>query len=102
MNLHEYQSKHLLKQYCVSVPEGIVADSANAAVDAAKKIKEKTNIDVWAVKAQVHAGGRGKAGGIKIAKSLTEVNLFSHEILGMRLITHQNRKRRQNRQKSLD
>jgi len=89
MNLHEYQSKHLLKQYCVSVPEGIVADSANAAVDAAKKIKEKTNIDVWAVKAQVHAGGRGKAGGIKIAKSLTEVNLFSHEILGMRLITHQ-------------
>jgi succinyl-CoA synthetase beta subunit len=89
MNLHEYQSKNLLKQYYVSVPEGIVADSAFAAVDAAKKIKEKTNIDVWAVKAQVHAGGRGKAGGIKIAKSLDEENFFSHEILGMKLVTHQ-------------
>jgi len=89
MNLHEYQAKQILRQYCVSVPEGIVADSANAAVDAAKKVKEKTGMNIWAVKAQIHAGGRGKAGGIKIARSLDEVNLFAHEILGMKLITHQ-------------
>jgi len=89
MNLHEYQSKNLLKQYSVQVPEGIVTDSANGAVDAAIKIKDKTNINVWAIKAQVHAGGRGKGGGIKIAKSLNEVNLFSQEILGMKLVTHQ-------------
>jgi succinyl-CoA synthetase beta subunit len=89
MNLHEYQSKQILSQYCVSVPEGIVADSAVMAVDAAKKIKEKTGIDVWAVKAQIHAGGRGKGGGVKIAKTLEDVNLYAHEILGMNLVTHQ-------------
>jgi succinyl-CoA synthetase beta subunit len=91
MNLHEYQAKHLLRQYCVSVPEGIMVDSSNAAVEAAKKIKEKTGMETWAVKAQIHAGGRGKGGGVKIAKSLDEVNLFAHEILGMTLVTHQTR-----------
>ncbi len=89
MNLHEYQAKALLKQFCVSVPEGIIADSAIVAVDAAKKVKEKTGIEVWAVKAQIHAGGRGKGGGIKIAKSFEEVNNFAHDILGMTLVTHQ-------------
>jgi succinyl-CoA synthetase beta subunit len=89
MNLHEYQSKQLLKQYCVSVPEGIVADSALLAVDAAKRIKDKTGISVFAVKAQIHAGGRGKGGGVKIAKSFEEVNSFAHDILGMTLVTHQ-------------
>lgn len=89
MNIHEYQAKQLLRQFCVSVPEGIIADSAVAAVEAAKKVREKSALDVWAVKAQIHAGGRGKGGGIKIAKSLDEVNLYSHEILGMNLVTHQ-------------
>jgi succinyl-CoA synthetase beta subunit len=89
MNLHEYQSKQLLRQYCVSVPEGIVADSALLAVDAAKRIKEKTGIDVFAVKAQIHAGGRGKGGGVKIAKTLEDVNMYAHDILGMTLVTHQ-------------
>jgi len=89
MNLHEYQSKQILSQYCVSIPEGIVADSAVFAVEAAKKIKEKTGIDTWAIKAQIHAGGRGKGGGVKIAKTIEQVNLFSHEILGMNLVTHQ-------------
>jgi succinyl-CoA synthetase beta subunit len=89
MNLHEYQAKQILKQYGVQVPEGIVADSANTAVDAAKVIRDKTCLEVWAVKAQVHAGGRGKGGGIKIAKTLDEVNIYAHEILGMQLITHQ-------------
>ena len=89
MNLHEYQAKQILKQYCVPVPEGFMADSANSAIEAAKKVKEKTNTDTWAVKAQIHAGGRGKGGGIKIAHTLEEVNNFSHDILGMQLITPQ-------------
>jgi succinyl-CoA synthetase beta subunit len=89
MNLHEYQAKQLLRQYCVAVPEGLVADSANASVEAAKNIKEKTGLETWAVKAQIHAGGRGKGGGIKIAKSIDEVNFYAHEILGMNLVTHQ-------------
>lgn len=89
MNLHEYQSKQILRQYGVSVPEGIVVDSSTAAFDAAKIIREKACLEVMAVKAQVHAGGRGKAGGIKIAKSIEEVRLFAHDLLGMKLITHQ-------------
>ena len=89
MNLHEYQSKQLLKQYCVSVPEGIVADTALLAVDAAKRLKAKTSSEVFAVKAQIHAGGRGKGGGVKIAKSIEEVNSYALDILGMTLVTHQ-------------
>ncbi len=89
MNLHEYQSKQILRQYNVSVPEGIVADSPITAVEAAKKVKEKTGLGTWAVKAQIHAGGRGKGGGVKIAKSIAEVDTFSREILGMTLVTHQ-------------
>jgi succinyl-CoA synthetase beta subunit len=89
MNLHEYQAKSLLRQYCVPVPEGIAADSEIGAVDAAKLVREKTGIEVWAIKAQIHAGGRGKAGGIKIAGSLDEVSHLTHDMLGKQLVTHQ-------------
>lgn len=89
MNIHEYQGKAILKKYGVAVPEGYVADSPEAAVDAAKKIKEATGADTWAVKAQIHAGGRGKGGGVKIARSLEEVKQYAKNILGMTLITHQ-------------
>ncbi|OIP02504.1 MAG: succinate--CoA ligase subunit beta [Bacteroidetes bacterium CG2_30_32_10] len=89
MNLHEYQGKAILKQYGVQVPEGIVADTPDAAVDAAHVIQSKTGTSIWAVKAQIHAGGRGKGGGVKIAKSLEEVKEFASKILGMQLITPQ-------------
>ena len=89
MNIHEYQAKSILKQFGVAVPEGIVIDNPKDAVNAAKIIKEKTGMDTWAVKAQIHAGGRGKGGGVKIAKSLDEVEKFAIDIIGMNLITHQ-------------
>ena len=89
MNLHEYQGKSILKQFGVAVPEGIVIDNPSDAVEAAKKIKDKTGCDVWAVKAQIHAGGRGKGGGVKIAKSLEEVEQYAKQIIGMTLITPQ-------------
>ncbi len=92
MNLHEYQGKSILKSYGVSVPMGIVAYNADEAVEAAKKIQEETGSDKWAVKAQVHAGGRGKAGGVKIAKSLDEVRKYADQIIGMRLVTPQTSK----------
>ena len=89
MNLHEFQGKSLLKKYGVAVPEGIVADSPDAAVDAAQMVQSKTGTEVWAVKAQIHAGGRGKGGGVKIAKSLNDVKQFASNILGMQLVTPQ-------------
>lgn len=89
MNLHEYQGKELLKKYGVSVPEGILAFTAEEAIEAAQKIQESTGSIVWAVKAQIHAGGRGKGGGVKIAKSLDEVNQYAKTILGMNLVTPQ-------------
>ena len=89
MNLHEYQGKSILKQFGVAVPEGIVIESPEAAVDAAKQIKAKTGAGSWAVKAQIHAGGRGKGGGVKIASSVEDVFRYSSEILGMILVTHQ-------------
>ncbi|MDY0078169.1 MAG: ADP-forming succinate--CoA ligase subunit beta [Bacteroidales bacterium] len=89
MNLHEFQGKQILSGYGVSVPLGIVADSPAKAIEAAKEIQKKTGSDRWAVKAQIHAGGRGKGGGVKIAKSLEEVEQFSDEILGMMLVTPQ-------------
>jgi len=92
MNLHEYQGKSILKGYGVSVPMGIVAHTPEEAVEAAKKIQEATGSDRWAVKAQVHAGGRGKAGGVKIAKSLDEVKQYADQIIGMRLVTPQTSK----------
>ena len=89
MNIHEYQGKSILKTFGVAVPEGIVMEDASKAVDAAKKIGASAGVDTWAVKAQIHAGGRGKGGGVKIAKSLEEVEQFAKEILGMQLVTHQ-------------
>ena len=92
MNLHEYQGKSILAGYGVATPFGIVAKTAEEAVEAAKKIAEKTGSDKWAVKAQIHAGGRGKGGGVKIAKSLEEVKEFAQQILGMMLVTPQTSK----------
>ncbi|PRO65243.1 ADP-forming succinate--CoA ligase subunit beta [Alkalicoccus urumqiensis] len=85
MNIHEYQGKEILRSYGVSVPEGKVAYTRQEAVDAAKSLGS----DVTVVKAQIHAGGRGKAGGVKIAKSLDEVRTYAEELLGQTLVTHQ-------------
>ncbi len=85
MNLHEYQSKRLFADYGIAVPRGIPADSPNAAVKAAQELGG----DLWVVKAQVHAGGRGKAGGVKLAKTLDEVREYADAMLGMQLVTHQ-------------
>ena len=92
MNLHEYQGKSILQGYGVSVPYGIVASSPEKAIEAAKAIQKKTGSDKWAVKAQIHAGGRGKGGGVKIAKSLEEVGQYADEIIGMMLVTPQTKK----------
>src|SRR6056297_1289599 len=89
MNVHEYQAKNLLKENGVPVPEGLTIETAEHAVQAAKTIAKKTGTDTWAVKAQIHAGGRGKGGGVKIAKSLDEVHQHANSILGMNLVTHQ-------------
>jgi succinyl-CoA synthetase beta subunit len=89
MNIHEYQGKQILKQFGVSIPSGEVAATPEEAVEAARKIKAETGSDTWAVKAQIHAGGRGKGGGVKIARSLDEVRSHAENILGMTLVTHQ-------------
>jgi succinyl-CoA synthetase beta subunit len=89
MNIHEYQGKSILKSYGVSVPVGFVAESPETAVELAKKIQALTGTTTWAVKAQIHAGGRGKGGGVKIAKSLDDVKQFAKDIIGMNLVTHQ-------------
>lgn len=89
MNLHEYQSKSILKKYGVQVPEGMVAFTPEEAVQAARTLQETTGTDKWAVKAQIHAGGRGKGGGVKMAKSLDEVKEYAKMILGMQLVTPQ-------------
>jgi len=89
MNIHEFQGKKILKQFGVAIPSGAVAHTPEKAVEAAKQIGTETGCDSWAVKAQIHAGGRGKGGGVKIAKSLDEVKQYAREILGMNLVTHQ-------------
>jgi len=89
MNLHEYQGKEILSQFGVSVQRGIVASTPDEAVEAAKKMQEQTGTSWWVVKAQVHAGGRGKGGGVKLAKSLDEVRDLADQILGMHLVTPQ-------------
>ncbi len=89
MNIHEYQAKSILKKYNVATPEGGVVNSPDAAVELAKKIRKNASSDSWAVKAQIHAGGRGKGGGVKIAKSLDEVKEHAKSIIGMTLVTHQ-------------
>ncbi|MCY9665287.1 ADP-forming succinate--CoA ligase subunit beta [Paenibacillus alginolyticus] len=85
MNIHEYQGKEVLRQYGVNVPNGKVAFTVDEAVEAAKEL----GTSVVVVKAQIHAGGRGKAGGVKVAKSLDEVRTYASEILGKVLVTHQ-------------
>ena len=89
MNIHEYQAKETLKSFGVAIQEGIVADTPEEAVEAAKKLTEQTGTEWWVIKAQIHAGGRGKGGGVKLAKSLDEVKSISGEILGMNLVTPQ-------------
>ena len=88
MNIHEYQAKILLKKFAVAVPEGYPAFSVAEAVEAAKKLESAGN-KVFVVKAQIHAGGRGKAGGVKVVKSIAEVEEKAKEILGKILVTHQ-------------
>jgi succinyl-CoA synthetase beta subunit len=89
MNLHEYQAKEILKKYGVRIPEHILVEKPEDAIKAAEEITMKTGSKFWAVKAQIHAGGRGKGGGIKIAKSLDEVKAHTQNIIGMTLITKQ-------------
>jgi succinyl-CoA synthetase beta subunit len=89
MNIHEYQAKAILKQNGVTIQEGITADSADEAVEAAKQLQKQTGTGWWVLKAQIHAGGRGKGGGVKLAKSLDEVRTLAGEMLGMQLVTHQ-------------
>ncbi|AKZ62383.1 succinyl-CoA synthetase subunit beta [Herbaspirillum hiltneri N3] len=85
MKIHEYQGKEILRQFGVTVPRGIPCQSVEDAVKAA----ETLGGPVWVVKAQIHAGGRGKGGGVKVAKSLEQVKEYASQILGMQLITHQ-------------
>jgi succinyl-CoA synthetase beta subunit len=85
MNIHEYQGKELFRKYGVATPRGFPAFSVDEAVDAAKKLGGS----VWVVKAQIHAGGRGKGGGVKLARSIDEVRDLASKMLGMTLVTHQ-------------
>ena len=85
LNIHEYQAKQVFAKYGVPTPKGIIAESVEQAVENAKELGGP----VWVVKAQIHAGGRGLGGGVKLAKSLDEVRELATEILGMQLVTHQ-------------
>lgn len=89
MNIHEYQGKSILNSFGVAIQRGIVADTPDEAVEAAKKINETTGSEWFVIKAQIHAGGRGKGGGVKIAKNLDQVREIADQILGMQLITPQ-------------
>lgn len=89
MNLHEYQGKDILNSFGVKIQRGLVADNHKKAVDVAKQLATETGTGWWVVKAQIHAGGRGKGGGVKLAKSLEEVESVSKDIIGMMLKTPQ-------------
>ena len=89
MNIHEYQGKEILKKYGVRVQEGLTADTAEEAVAAAQKLTEQTGTSWYVIKAQIHAGGRGKGGGVKLAKNLEQVKDIAGQILGMQLVTKQ-------------
>lgn len=89
MNIHEYQGKQILKSFGVAIQEGIVADTPEQAVEAAKELQKQTGTGWWVVKAQIHAGGRGKGGGVKLAKNLDEVKEKASAIIGMQLVTPQ-------------
>ena len=92
MNLHEYQGKELLKNFNVEIQKGYVASTVDEAEKCAKKLSEETGTKIFVVKAQIHAGGRGKGGGVKIAKSIEEVKKISSDIIGMKLVTPQTSK----------
>ncbi len=92
MNLHEYQGKEILNSFGVRIQRGMVAKTAEEAVEAAKKLTEETGTGWHVIKAQVHAGGRGKGGGVKLAKNLQEVEDIANEIIGMNLVTPQTSK----------
>ena len=92
MNLHEYQAKEILNSFGVRVQRGYVATSSEEAVNKANQLHEETGTDFYVIKAQVHAGGRGKGGGVKLAKSIDEVSYISNQIIGMNLITPQTSK----------
>lgn len=85
MNIHEYQAKQLFKNYGITIPQGKIAETPKQALEAAREIDSKK----WVIKAQIHAGGRGKGGGVKIASSIEEVKTIAENMLGMRLVTHQ-------------
>jgi succinyl-CoA synthetase beta subunit len=89
MNVHEFQGKSLLKAYNVEVQEGFVAETKEQAVTVAKQLKEKFDSDFFVVKAQIHAGGRGKGGGVKLAKSVEEAGRLAEQMIGMQLVTPQ-------------
>ena len=89
MKIHEYQGKEVLRKFGVSTPRGIPCFSVDEAVKAAETLGAQRANKVWVVKAQIHAGGRGKGGGVKVAKSLDEVRQYASQILGMQLVTHQ-------------
>ena len=92
MNLHEYQGKELLKNFNVEIQKGYVASTVDEAVKCAKKLSEETGTKIFVVKAQIHAGGRGKGGGVKIAKSIEEVKKISSDLIGIKLVTPQTSK----------
>ena len=89
MNIHEYQGKEILASYGVRIQRGIVANSPVEAVAAAKQLTTETGTSWFVVKAQVHAGGRGKGGGVKLAKGIDKVEGIAEEIIGMQLVTPQ-------------
>jgi len=89
MNIHEYQGKEILKSYGVRIQEGVVARNPDQAVEAAKRLTAETGTGWHVIKAQIHAGGRGKGGGVKLAKNMDQVRELSSQILGMNLVTHQ-------------
>ncbi|NDK19130.1 MAG: succinate--CoA ligase subunit beta, partial [Zetaproteobacteria bacterium] len=89
MNLHEYQGKNILSSFGVRVQRGIVADNPVKAVEAAKQLSIETGTSWWVIKAQIHAGGRGKGGGVKLAKNLADVESISNTMIGMMLKTPQ-------------
>ena len=89
MNTHEFQGKSLLRAYDVDIQEGFVAETADQAVLVAQQLKEKYKTEYFVVKAQIHAGGRGKGGGVKLAKSVAEAGILAGQMLGMDLVTHQ-------------
>ncbi|GAB3295790.1 ADP-forming succinate--CoA ligase subunit beta [Hymenobacter humi] len=89
MNIHEYQGKEILKKYGVRIQEGIVADTPEEAVAAAEKLTADTGTSWYVIKAQIHAGGRGKGGGVKLAKGIDKVKDIANDIIGMQLITKQ-------------